>query len=58
MSRTRANGGLVTDYLDHLAAEKGLAANSVLAYGRDLRRVGAVLASSKRRLSITARALR
>jgi integrase/recombinase XerD len=43
MSRARLHGGLVTEYLDHLTAEKGLAANSVLAYGRDLERLGGVL---------------
>src|SRR5437867_13296088 len=35
--------GRVREYLDYLTAEKGLAANSVLAYGRDLRKVAARL---------------
>lgn len=43
MTRARRHVGLVTEYLDHLSAEKGLAANSVLAYGRDLRRLGGVM---------------
>lgn len=33
------------DYLDHLTAERGLAANSVMAYGRDLARVARALES-------------
>jgi integrase/recombinase XerD len=35
---------LVERYLDHLATERGLARNSVLAYGRDLRRYRSYLA--------------
>ena len=31
----------VRDYLEHLAAERGLAVNSLLAYGRDIRKVAA-----------------
>jgi integrase/recombinase XerD len=31
--------GRIQEYLDYLAAEKGLSANSILAYGRDLRKV-------------------
>lgn len=48
MTRERSQGDLVTEYLDHLAAEKGLSANSILAYGRDLKRIAAVLASARR----------
>ena len=39
---TEAGGigaGRIQEYLDHLAAEKGLASNSILAYDRDLRKV-------------------
>ena len=45
MIRARRHGPLVTEYLDHLTAEKGLAANSVFAYGRDLERVAGAMAA-------------
>jgi integrase/recombinase XerD len=49
-------GGLISDYLDHLTAEKGLAANSVLAYGRDLRRVAGAMTGRSRKTGPGARA--
>ncbi|MGB8020496.1 MAG: site-specific integrase, partial [Candidatus Nanopelagicales bacterium] len=38
MATATALGRATQAYLDHLAVERGLAANSLAAYGRDLRR--------------------
>ncbi|GAA3650160.1 site-specific tyrosine recombinase XerD [Nocardioides ginsengisoli] len=46
MSGTGAVDRAVRTYLDHLAVEKGLAANTLLSYRRDLRRYRAHLAAA------------
>jgi integrase/recombinase XerD len=45
---------IVAEYLDHLRAERGLAANTLLAYGRDLGRLAA-FAERKRRDTLALR---
>ena len=44
---TRERDGRIREYLDHLTAEKGLAANTVIAYERDLRKVAASLGRAR-----------
>ncbi|MGB7798546.1 MAG: site-specific integrase, partial [Pseudonocardiaceae bacterium] len=38
--------GVISDYLDHLAVERGTSGHTVESYGRDLRRYAAHLASA------------